>query len=489
MATTPSPSHSPSSTTESPRSILASPDKPRRSLGRRVSFAKSIPFSLNKNRNSMPVTRRENRQGFSDLASALGGVDTTAFLFGTSEEDPPSTSRSRPTSGILHMSKNNDDFPVLLRSDMTSASMSLSASSEAFENHNQQSKDLHDDGGWPAEFAPQSTRASMPPVPAHSGNYMRSESPTLPGLAVAGVDRNSPPKNDDSITAANRHSMGARMTFTETKRPALLPTPLAPGSSSRVPTKLQTSFSTSSVPTVNSLTNGSNSNGNGAVTPTTSSSNISAEQRFHNHNASLGRIPPGASNNRHSRDLSTILDRLEPESLMSPPNASVLHAQAAAFGPSNGFNYNKTPESLTASAITSPTGGVALNLQSPTSGGATLGALYGFNAMPNFSSSNSQNVQLHALNAAMNGINLNPQSGQSQFPQPGQSQFAQLPNYQQQFTNAFGNFQPFTPGQGSRPQDSQARIIQQRRAQSGEGTWTKFEITAALMMNRRDSIQ
>lgn len=472
LPTTPIQSTTP--TTESPRSILTSPDRPRRSSGRRVSFANLD--SNNKNRNSMPVTRRENRQGFSDLASALGGVDTTTFLFGSSEDDPPRQPKSRPTSGILHMSKNNDDFPVLLRSDITSAPMSLTASSDALEqNYNQQNNDSHDDGGWPAEFAPQSTRASMPPAPSHAGNYLCSEPPTLPGLASAGFDRNSLPKNDDSISAANRHSMGARMTFTETKRPALLPTPMASGSSSRVPTKLQTSFSTSSVPTVGSLANGNSSNGNGTVTPTTTSSNMSAEQRFHNHNASLGRIPPGASNNRHSRDLSTILDKVEPEPTMSPPSASVLHAQAAAFGPSAGFGFNKGSESFTPSAITSPAGGVALNLQSPISNSAGLSSMYGFNTMPNISASNNQNKQMQTLGAALNGSNLNEQPGQTQFAQSGQPQFSQFQNYQQQFPNAFASFQPFTPGQGVRTQDSQVRVIQQRRAQAGEGMWQEYE--------------
>jgi Pumilio-family RNA binding repeat len=94
------------------------------------------------------------------------------------------------------------------------------------------------------------------------------------------------------------------------------------------PTSLQSSYSTNDLPTVktsNLLTSN--------VTPP----KTHAEQHLHNHNASMGRIPLGAVNNRQSRDLGARLSLTEPKAEESSQSAlsnqSALQASAAPFGP------------------------------------------------------------------------------------------------------------------------------------------------------------
>jgi hypothetical protein len=398
----------------------------------------------------MPVTRRDHRQGFADLASALGNVDTTAFLFGD-EEEQPRKQNSRPASGILSMSKNGDNFPVLIRSDVTSAAMSQSTSNDALDRvHSQNMEAENNLRGWSSAFAPHNVRASMPPVATFAGTFLRPESPPSGGVDLSQLAQSgdtSPTKN----ASANRHSMSARVTFTETKRPAPLPNPAAANSSSRVPTKIMTSLSASSVPTVSSLNDNA---GSALVTPTSAT----AEQRFHSHNASLGRIPAGAINNRHSRDLSTILDNVEPESRTQASANSVLHAQAPTFGPTPRIFPTKTSESA---GPMSPTNG----LPGQTGQGTYISM-----------------DQMHILNAALNTMQIQPgqlaqqQGFQAQPLQPFQAQ-GYNPGYQSQgFQPAqyqagpvgYSNYQQYN---GVRGQDSQARVIQQRRTQGGEGMY------------------
>ena len=56
-----------------------------------------------------------------------------------------------------------------------------------------------------------------------------------------------------------------------------------------------------------------------------------AQQHFHNHNASLGRIPPNAINNRHSRELSGGDNRRDEQLNSFQQLSSALQASAAPF--------------------------------------------------------------------------------------------------------------------------------------------------------------
>jgi hypothetical protein len=94
---------------------------------------------------------------------------------------------------------------------------------------------------------------------------------------------------------------------------------------SATPPKLQQSFSANDVPTVKTPATSSNLGAN---------ANNHAQQHFHNHNASLGRIPAGAMPNRHSRELSndaSLANGREANGFASINSA--LQANAAPFGP------------------------------------------------------------------------------------------------------------------------------------------------------------
>lgn len=110
-----------------------------------------------------------------------------------------------------------------------------------------------------------------------------------------------------------RHSLEGSPLYSEGSGDAA-----APASSSR-PTSLQSSYSTNDLPTVK---------GNGfkaAATPP----KIHSEQ-FHQHNASMGRIPANAVNNRQPKE-SPESDEAKLQSTQAPQ--TTLQANAAPFGP------------------------------------------------------------------------------------------------------------------------------------------------------------
>lgn len=164
----------------------------------------------------------------------------------------------------------------------------------------------------------------------------------------------------------------------------------------------------------------------GMVTPT----KTQAQQQFHNHNASLGRIPLHAMNNRHSRELSVGEGRRDESNSNYQYFSSALQASAAPFGPS-------TP---TASPIESVPNGMVQTNANPQ---YSVPAFYGGYGM-------------QVTNMGMTSMQMgNPLAFNNQMP-------------------AFQPQNPFTPyqnfGQPARFADSQARVIQQRRLQNGEGT-------------------
>lgn len=116
------------------------------------------------------------------------------------------------------------------------------------------------------------------------------------------------------------------------------------------PPKLQSSFSANDVPTVKNPAGASMLNNN---------ANNHAQQHFHNHNASLGRIPAGAVPRGHSRELSNEnnmnANREQANTYQSIQSA--LHASAAPFGPgtASAAPVNSPP------MVSSPNGNPSLN--------------------------------------------------------------------------------------------------------------------------------
>ncbi len=187
------------------------------------------------------------------------------------------------------------------------------------------------------------------------------------------------------------------------------------------PPKLQSSYSANDVPTIKS--NGIN------ATPTQKSHD---QQRFHDHNASLGRIPQGAINNRASREVTS------PEAPPSRESASngfssfqsVLQASAPQFAPAN-------------------TQTAAPTFQPPTAA--------------------SQSFNPYAAPPAQNYYNANPYAMDVMMMA---MQGMQTPNpYQQHAYNAYGGATygaEMRGGYQTASRDSQARVIQQRRATDSE---------------------
>jgi hypothetical protein len=162
--------------------------------------------------------------------------------------------------------------------------------------------------------------------------------------------------------------------------------------------------------------------------------NSHAQQHFHNHNASLGRIPPNAINNRHSREMSNGSDATtalrDVQGSGYPSIQSALQASAPSFGPSSQASSQAQSSSATASPTTVTYGG-------------SMGSYY------NNNTNNNGNYNMQMMAMGMQNMHLN------------QQMYAPA--------NPYASYGVF-PQNGGR--DSQARVIQQRRQNDGEGMST-----------------
>ncbi|RGP77325.1 hypothetical protein FLONG3_4560 [Fusarium longipes] len=200
------------------------------------------------------------------------------------------------------------------------------------------------------------------------------------------------------------------------------------------PPKLQSSFSSNDVPTVKSPGGSS------------SKANTHAQQHFHNHNASLGRIPAGAIHRGHSRELSSENAAVSREQPAYPSIQSALQASAAPFGPS-------TTAPAPAAMANPPSGAPVMNNNNngyyPMNGyggpqGVPQGAPQGTTHQPGAYNANMLANSMQQMN--MNGVN----GGTMYQPQ---------------------NFNGYNAGhynQGNQPRDSQARVMQHRRQLDNE---------------------
>jgi hypothetical protein len=208
------------------------------------------------------------------------------------------------------------------------------------------------------------------------------------------------------------------------------------------PPKLQSSFSSNDVPTVKSPGGSS------------SKANTHAQQHFHNHNASLGRIPAGAVHRGHSRELSSDNTAVSREQPSYPSIQSALQASAAPFGPST-----------TAPAPTS--------VGNNTPGGApTMGN--------NFNNSGFYPMNGYGVPQGVPQGAIPQNHPQGATHQPGAYNVNMLANSMQQMNmngvNGGSMYQPqnyngYNAGhysQGNQPRDSQARVMQHRRQLDNE---------------------
>ena len=317
----------------------------------------------------------------------------------------------------------------------TNGFVQLSASSAALDLALSQSPGPESQvNGW-TPFARH--RSSQPSLPQNNSFNSVANGNSSNGASQSGSQKS--PEAIGSSRQLNRHSMEA--TLASYAQSSMAGLALAEDTTSSRPTlaNIQSSYSTSDIPTMKNT----NSLGTTITPPKTH-----AQQHFHNHNASLGRIPPhainsnainssvnssvnnasnNAVNNRHSREFSSGEARREEQTNSYGYFQSGLQASAAPFGPS------ATAASPTES-ISSPVNHMgAAQYPSPAYYGG-----YGMQLM------NMGMSPMHMASALP--FNNPMQAYQSQ------GAFSQYPNY----------------GPPGRFPDSQARVIQQRRLQNGE---------------------
>ncbi|MCJ1287538.1 hypothetical protein MMC26_006890 [Xylographa opegraphella] len=408
---------------------------PENNLSSQRSLAKT-------NRYSMPVTSSvaRTRDFVSDYASAIGmgPINTTGFLFGDDDEKPSMQKESTTSPDVktyLQMNTTDDKFPILIRNNHHPGL--LSASSAALDLALSQSSGPEPQAnGWPTFARHRPSQQSLPQnvFEAQQSGQQSLNSPTSSSQQSFDASSDSP----TSIRQLNRRSMEASLASYAQK--SVLNQNLTNGTTPMRPSlaNLQSSFSTNDIPTLK------NANGlASAIGPPKST----AQQQFHNHNASLGRIPPSAVNNRHSREIVTgDTRREEPTTNGFKQSQSDLQASAAPFGPSMPASM---PTSMPVSVPSDPLGGP----MSPSSinqypGGAYYGG-YG----------------MQLMNMGMTPVQMGGHMGYA----------SQLSLYQAQT-----QYSPYSQyGQQPRFQDSQARVIQQRRLQNVEDvarfTNTKIE--------------
>ena len=276
--------------------------------------------------------------------------------------------------------------------------------------------------GWTPFARHQSSRQSLPlnVFDIHQSNQQNLDSPN--SSSQLSIDATA--DSAGSVRQPNRHSMEASIASYAQKN--MLAQTITNGTSSVRPNlaNIQSSYSTNDIPTLK--------NPNGLTTPI-SPPKTQAQQQFHNHNASLGRIPPHAVNPRHSREMSVGEIRREEQNNNYKAVQSELQASAAPFGPSM-----STP---------APVESMPANAALPNVSQYTSPAYYG-----------GYGMQL--MNMGMTPIHMGNQLGFNNQVSPYQSQ---------------SSFSPYSQyGQQARMPDSQARVIQQRRMQNVEGTTVSF---------------
>ncbi|OXV06407.1 hypothetical protein Egran_05825 [Elaphomyces granulatus] len=279
-------------------------------------------------RYSMPTTSlasqiRSTVSAFNN--PTLDSFSATKYLF--SSEDGRATPKDEdrlPTPDIksyLKMTDPDDKFTTVTNRDDHPGLLSL----------NSDALDLAD---------------SRTPVPEswNTHNRHRSSHQSMPqnGLNIFRLDQLGSPTSENPSPLSGprhiaRHSLELNMVYGGESNPESVNT----SNSSSRPTSLQSSYSTSDVPTVKG--NGFNA----TITPPKTHADP-----FHQHNASLGRIPPNAVNTRSTKDSP---ERDEPKlhnSQAPPVPLSALQGSAAPFGPQ--ITSSAPPSSLASSAASTP---------------------------------------------------------------------------------------------------------------------------------------
>ncbi|PQE29768.1 hypothetical protein CJF32_00000430 [Rutstroemia sp. NJR-2017a WRK4] len=366
----------------------------------------------------MPVTK--SRNGMHEMLS-LDQTNTARFLFGEDENSAPAN-----VDKYLNMNATDDKFPILVRRDEFPGL--LSASSAALDLALSQSPAPEANAnGWGSFARHRPNQQSLP---------MNSLQSPQQGSITTSISQASAAESPISVRPSYRHSLDLK--YYDGPQDIATQVTSPPKHVHATPPKLQSSYSTNDIPTMRTSTNGMTSAANN--TP-----NSHAQQHLHNHNASLGRIPPNAMN-RLSRELAAG----DAATLREAQNGgfqsiqSALQASAAPFGPALTQGMNQAQVS---SPVTPPTG------------------------QQNFSTSVPGYYNPYNMHMMSMGMQ-NMQIGQPMYSPP----------------NAYGNYGNSMYQQNGGPRDSQARVIQQRRQNDGEGksqyAYVKTPANDSSAMNR-----
>ncbi|THZ77933.1 ARM repeat-containing protein [Aureobasidium pullulans] len=378
--------------------------------------------AANLNRNSMPVKMAE-------LSSLLGSVNTTGFLFGD-EDDHKSTrvqnqAASPDANNYLQLQTSNDKFPILVRRD--GEGMQLSASSAAMELAQAQQNGSDNQLMTDRTNASRTNRQSLPPSAMRQTGYGEAAMSPLNGILTE--------LNTAKNTAANRRSVEVKFSGLATsKRPGLLASPKGIGSNG-VP-KLQGSYSTNDIPTLKSTNAGNFSEISGAVQ--------SPRPEFISPARQTSVLGNGHQNGFHTPSRQ---EQNKPEEHSSAASQrSGLQASAASFGPSvasPSFEPARAFNAITNANSNGNGHSSPLSMQSYGNG-----AYYGGYGM-------------QMLGNGFNQMYVGNQGGGQWASPPGP-----MPGFQHGFGGGYS--QQLSQQSPARYNDSQARVMQQRRSQNGE---------------------
>lgn len=375
----------------------------------------------------MPVTK--SRNGMNEMLS-LDQTNTTRFLFGDEEGTPD-------VNHYLEVSGAENNFPTLVRHENYPGQVGLTRSAErAFADPPPQLSVSHaaldlarspstgpESNGWGAISRHRSSQSQQSLPPLHT-----LQSPV--NGQTAGNSSN-PPESPINARSSYRNSLDAKSFYEETSQ-------VASPKNNATPPKLQSSYSANDVPTMRSTTNG-------APSSITTTPNSHAQQHLHNHNASLGRIPPSAMNNRLSREVPNPEPATTRENQTGgfPSIQSALHASAPPFGPSLNQPSLTIQPSLAQTMSQAP---LQPTMTSPSAQQAyPVQGFYG-------------NYGMQQMMMGMQGMTLGQQGYSPHNPYAPQTYGAPAVMYPQ----------------SNGPRDSQARVIQQRRQNDGEGMSLRF---------------
>ncbi|KAI9647455.1 hypothetical protein NHQ30_003840 [Ciborinia camelliae] len=351
------------------------------------------------NRYSTPVTK--SRNGMNEMLS-LDQTNTARFLFGEDENAAPAN-----VDNYLNMNATDDKFPILVRQNEYPGLLSASSAALDLALSQSPAPESHDNG-WSSFARHRPNQQSLPM------NNIQSQK------VATSASQSSSAESPISVRPSYRHSLDLK--FFEGPQDANAQVASPPKHVQATPPKLQSSYSANDVPTVRTATNGMQSNN---ATP-----NSHAQQHLHNHNASLGRIPPNAMN-RLSRDMGSADNGALREAQNGGYQSiqSALQASAAPFGPAltQGMPQGMSQSQMSPS-VSSSTGQQHFPVSVP--------GYY-------------NNYGMHMMSLGMQNMQLS----QPMYPPP----------------NSYNNYGNSMYQHNGGQRDSQARVIQQRRQNDGEG--------------------